>query len=219
MKVSVVTATKDRPEALSLCKRWVDHQTHEVHEWVVIEGREYREGLVLGAEKAQGDAIVIFDDDDWYSPHYVARIVERMDLYDVVAALWSAPYHIRGRAYNWGRRTWGLSNTLSFKPYLRPLWRGKWERGEKMKDIRQHATACRLDIPLMIPIKGLYPGGMSVLQTYAKSKFPNRDRNLWHLKKAVGDDAVAHYLRAISVIDERLRGRETLLGDRPTADP
>lgn len=207
MKVSVLTVTKDRPEALSLCKRWVDHQTYAIHEWIVIEGMDYCEGLVLGAEKAKGDLIVIFDDDDWYDRRYVASVVGLVDRsFDVVAALWTGPYHIRARAYQTYKRFYGLSNTLSFKPNICGAWRELWESGRKMKDIRSLPTATHMHKQLMVPIKGLYPGGagMSVMQTYASSKYPIQDPELAYLESKVGGEAVEHYIAALKVIDSRL---------------
>lgn len=101
-KVSLITPTYRREHFLRLAHRTVAAQTYPDIEWLVLDDSpapsEYMRGLAdprihyrhipqrmkLGAKRnelvaaATGDVIVHFDDDDYYAPHYVERMLGRL---------------------------------------------------------------------------------------------------------------------------------------------
>lgn len=94
MKLSVITPTGDREHFLKGCYKLLQNQQHTDWEWLVYDTSLrpalfddprikyiYDEGIVSIGEKrarlakrAEGDAIVHFDDDDYYAPTYLATV-------------------------------------------------------------------------------------------------------------------------------------------------
>ena len=117
--ITVITPTGDRPEAFVLARKWMSSQTVKPDQWLVIddgkvplpinlrEDLEYirrtplkNEGhtLTLNMVKAvpfiKGDKILIVEDDDWYSPDYIATMSGLLDSYDLVGESYARYYHL-----------------------------------------------------------------------------------------------------------------------------
>ncbi|HEX4855346.1 MAG TPA: glycosyltransferase family A protein [Limnobacter sp.] len=102
MLVSIITPTRNRETFLPFIQRCVENQTYPHIEWLVLDNSaqatttlgsstkvvtRYEHdptAMSIGAlrnrlvEKAQGELIVHFDDDDYYSPCYISDMVEMM---------------------------------------------------------------------------------------------------------------------------------------------
>jgi hypothetical protein len=102
--ISCVTPTGDRPIPLALCRRWLERQTVQPDEWLVVDdGKESSEAVLNGTslrlrylrrprqlrepvhtlsanltlalqEVRPGNAIVVIEDDDWYAANYLESV-------------------------------------------------------------------------------------------------------------------------------------------------
>lgn len=94
--LTVLTPTCDRPEGLALAERWMARQTLQPDEWIVVDGGQqparcrlgqlhlrqptppgaenFVWNLQRGLEAAQGDQIIIWEDDDWYGPSHLEQM-------------------------------------------------------------------------------------------------------------------------------------------------
>ena len=103
-KLTVITPTGDRPEALALLQRWIQNQTRRPDQWLIVDDgkipvnpkhfptasvirREPRagEGHSLGLNLAMalpfvlGDKVVIMEDDDFYGRDYLKTMADALD--------------------------------------------------------------------------------------------------------------------------------------------
>lgn len=101
MKLTAITATGDRPEALDLCRFYMGRQTRKADRWLVVDdgaiayGDHMEEATYLRrrhdpdepapvsharnllhaiAHLPDTDALVFIEDDDWYDRCYLARM-------------------------------------------------------------------------------------------------------------------------------------------------
>lgn len=98
MQVCVVTCTGGRPELFALCRKWVERQTKKVDQWLVatdngdtpeIPTWAKHEHLPAGGPDSalitmlgrvpDDHAVIVMEDDDWYSPVHVETIVKQID--------------------------------------------------------------------------------------------------------------------------------------------
>ncbi len=121
MKISVLTCTADRPEALALCLKYVARQTHKAHEHIVIddgvtpavvpEGVRYFykpefRGKGSMAKKVKwalendiitGDALALMEDDDWYSCEWLDACAREFARSDLIGEGRNLYYNVRNR--------------------------------------------------------------------------------------------------------------------------
>lgn len=101
MRLSLVTPTCDRPRGIELCERYMARQTVKWHEWIVADSgatpatltmgqRHIRQPMPPGArnlasnimaalDRVTGEAVVIIEDDDHYSPDHLAACANGME--------------------------------------------------------------------------------------------------------------------------------------------
>jgi glycosyltransferase involved in cell wall biosynthesis len=94
MRISVITPTCDRPAGIRLAEWYMARQTLRPHEWIVADSgaspavltmgqlhmhvpsppgaRNLAGNLLRALNVATGDAVVIWEDDDWYSADHLA---------------------------------------------------------------------------------------------------------------------------------------------------
>jgi hypothetical protein len=123
--ITVITCTGDRPEAFNLCKYWLSRQTVQPTQWIVVDDgkvpmnppdncqyirREPKEtdpphtlclNLLEALEKVKGGYIVIFEDDDWYSPKYIETMLGFLNHYDMVGVGSLVFYSLRHPGWNY----------------------------------------------------------------------------------------------------------------------
>lgn len=120
--VTLITPTRDRPECLALCEFWVSRfqWTGDV-QWIIVDDgdvpAETRRGqeiirrepsgdehtlaknLLAAAELVRGDAVMVIEDDDWYSPNYVNDMVRKLRYYELCGEARARYYHVPTRGY------------------------------------------------------------------------------------------------------------------------
>lgn len=123
MKVTVITATGDRPLCLDLLSRWMENQTLKPDQWIVVDdGNEiyipnqwcdyiYRKrkenepectlnlNLMRALQNVQGDVILFCEDDEYYAPDYIKTMTERIKGFSAVGICKSKYYHLPMRTY------------------------------------------------------------------------------------------------------------------------
>lgn len=124
MRLSIVTPTCDRPVGLALAERWLRAQTRQHDEWIIADGGQhravvslprrhlhaprppgaanFRANLARGLEAATGDVIVFVEDDDYYAPTHLARLVAALERQPAAGAVGDD----RQRYYYLPRRQW-----------------------------------------------------------------------------------------------------------------
>lgn len=101
MKISAITCTHGRPEAFNLCNRYVDRQTRQVDQWIPVHGpAPMGLKLLTALDNVMGDVVIIIEDDDWYSPKWVAWCEEKLQKYDIVGQGLAFYYHVKHRWYS-----------------------------------------------------------------------------------------------------------------------
>jgi len=121
-KVTAITLTGDRPEAFSLCRRWMEHQTRRPDQWIVVDDGQTpladqpgcyirREpqpadpahtmllNMGIALERVEGDVVLIMEDDEYYAPGYIAAMVERLARHEVVGIGRSKYYNVQNGSY------------------------------------------------------------------------------------------------------------------------
>lgn len=121
--ITVITPTGDRQLAFALCKRWMENQTRQPDQWIVIDdgkdpltpldGMTYIRRTPLPDDpphtvvlnhraalpKITGGKILIMEDDDYYAPSYIEEVASRLDLSEVVGICMSKYYHLPTGGY------------------------------------------------------------------------------------------------------------------------
>ncbi|WP_159099725.1 rhamnan synthesis F family protein [Alloyangia pacifica] len=127
---AILTPTGDRPEAFAQCLRMVATQSLQPREWIVVDdgARPLTEDIALpdwaryvrrapgpqdpphtlpcnvlaGLEHLSAERVLIFEDDDWYSPLYAEFLLPWLDSFDLVGLNLIRYYHLQGRAWKHG---------------------------------------------------------------------------------------------------------------------
>ncbi|MCW8960199.1 MAG: glycosyltransferase [Ignavibacteriaceae bacterium] len=122
--IKVITPTGNRPEALKLLNSYLERQTLQDFEWIVLddclpateipercdkfiepswiwsgENTQHRSMLRLLEECEPEDKVIICEDDDWYSPDYLQKTSDLLDKHIVVGQKKSIYYNIANQTY------------------------------------------------------------------------------------------------------------------------
>ena len=101
MKLTAITATWQRPEAMALSHKYIKRQTRLPDQWLVLDGPEKMGFKLLKAfegGKVKGDGLVIWEDDDWYDPTWLEWCEEWLSKgYDIVGEGQAIYYNVRWR--------------------------------------------------------------------------------------------------------------------------
>lgn len=131
--VSLVTPTRDRPEAFALCAHWLSRQTFRGSlQWIVVDDGDapvdhahvaagvdragwsadyvrrppapvhntLPQNLLAGLEKVDSDLLLVFEDDEYYSPLYVEEMVWRLRTTDITGECKARYYNVQQRRYD-----------------------------------------------------------------------------------------------------------------------
>lgn len=74
MKLTAITATYHRPEAMRLCEKYMARQTRQPNQWCILNGPEPMPEKVLAlieSGRIEGDAVAFFEDDDWFRSDFL----------------------------------------------------------------------------------------------------------------------------------------------------
>lgn len=118
--ITVITPTGSRPEQLALCDRWMQQQTMQEFRWIVLDdcqpaspvpvradkvitpdwvwklgdNTQHRAMLALIEEAGADGPIVVAEDDDAYTPHYLQHMADLLQDADLVGESNALYYHI-----------------------------------------------------------------------------------------------------------------------------
>lgn len=124
--LALVTPTSDRPWAFQLCERWMSraiaNYPGKVHWYVADDGRvparctlgqthihrspcdspveSFLGNLAAALAEVQSEKIVFIEDDDWYSPNYLADYSQRLNEADIVGEACAKYYSVSQRKYH-----------------------------------------------------------------------------------------------------------------------
>lgn len=99
MKISVITPTNGRPEALEICRHYVARQTKPAHQHIISEGGTLKDNLLEALDRVTGDVVAIFEDDDHYEPDWLEQISQCMGPAKMVGQLYINYYHLPSGGY------------------------------------------------------------------------------------------------------------------------
>lgn len=100
MRITALTCTFERPEAFALCKKYLAQQTRQPDQWLVLDGPDPMIKKVLDAiegNKIEGDAVVVIEDDDAYSPDWIRWCSANLQTFDLVGEAMAFYYNVRQR--------------------------------------------------------------------------------------------------------------------------
>ena len=124
MGLTLITPTGGRPEAFSLCERWIARQTYRGEvQWIVVDDCERSTPLTMGQVSirpqpfwrlgensqhrnilaalplVQFDKVLIIEDDDWYAPTYLETMAWRLEAAPLVGEYPGRYYNVRSRMW------------------------------------------------------------------------------------------------------------------------
>jgi len=130
--VSIITPTiSSRATHLQRLKKYIEAQTYDAFEWIVVTGESASIGEKRNkaCEKARGQFIVNFDDDDYYAPTYIgdalAHLTSRkLDVTGVKEAYFANLAIRQSWLYEYrGKQPYVLGSGMMYK-------RSVWERNK-----------------------------------------------------------------------------------------
>lgn len=225
MKILAITCTGARPDAFELCKRFMRRQTRKPDTWLISDDcvprseapdldfikyinppwvwdgkNTVRENLLFALKAAEDidyDMCVLFEDDDWYAPHYIEWMHDKVEKHGgIVGLCQNCIYHARWRGYrqhcnrrhaSGGSTVWAREITPVFIDVLerhvhkipdRFMWRETTHLPQKLFVTDQH----------YLSIKGL-PGRPGTVGTHRRPNILTFDPELEFLRKYIGDEA------------------------------
>jgi len=84
-----------KPQTLLTCGQERVTPTPPWQEGKITLGRNLREGL----QRVTGDVVAVIEDDDWYSPDYLKRTLDLIEMAPLVGEGWARYYNVRARRY------------------------------------------------------------------------------------------------------------------------
>ena len=203
MKLTALTCTYNRPEAFSLCEKYVARQTRQPDQWLVLDGPEPMHVKVADAirdGKIEGDAILWTEDDDWISTRWFEWCEKRLDKGFELVGQGMAFY------YNVNHRWWSNCNNVrhaslcqtAMRSSLLPhTWNIIHDFGCPWIDVQLWNIECNkyLHLPkdgeyLVVGIKGM-PGTKGYSREHRQVNYEGneKDLDLAKLRSQIGDDA------------------------------
>jgi|GEM_PF-374964 hypothetical protein len=122
--LKVITPTGGRPEALNLLNSYLERQTYQDFQWIVLddcepvseipsrcdvfiqsdwiwngENTQHRAMARLLDEVGKNDSVIVCEDDDWYAPEYIEKTANLLQKHDLVGQKKSLYYNIQNKTY------------------------------------------------------------------------------------------------------------------------
>jgi hypothetical protein len=158
--LTLITPTRDRPEAFALLERWIGPQLPAGCEWLVVNDgtAEYActrgqqvlrrdpandrhlhslcANVLEALDYARGDKVLIVEDDDWYAPGYIEAIAAALDHADIAGFAPALYYRADTRVHRCMNNRRHCSLAMSgFRAELIPVVREIASRGRPYIDI------------------------------------------------------------------------------------
>jgi len=203
-KITAITATTpERAEAFALCEKFLDRQTRQPDQWLVLDGPEPMQRKLADAiEKGriEGQHVVFFEDDDYFKPGWIEWCEGNLDKgYDMVGQGKAVYYNI---AHRWfsncnNVRHASLCQTAISSRMLPHVWNIINDFNCPWIDVQLWNIECSkyLRLPkdedaLVIGIKGMCGGkGYSREHRQVNGAGNEIDYDLSKLTSLIGDDA------------------------------
>lgn len=163
-------------------------------------GMNTQAGNMLEAiEKIKGDKVMVWDDDDYYSPNYIELMDRYLNLFDLVGEGNSFYYHLHAgwkRMQNYQHASLAATG---FKIELLPQFKSAVTSGNKFFDAELWKTAhnqgkkCAIftDMRLSVGMKGM-PGRAGIGIGHSKEGYVP-DQQLGILRRWLGEDAKNYF--------------------------
>jgi hypothetical protein len=214
--LTVITPTRDRPEAFALLERWVARQTLQPDQWIVVNDGpvpyEYHacqdavqratkpgelhslcSNLLTAIPLVKGDRIAILEDDDWLGPDYLNRLDGALIEAELAGSAPALYYNVAHRRFHVNRNAGHCSlGQTGLRVSLLPTLRRICRRGNPYIDLRlwhSHGGS-RLVIPsagLHVSMKGM-PGTKGIGKGHAR-RYGRPDPDGAVLLSWIGQDA------------------------------
>jgi len=121
--ITLLTCTGDRPECFARLEKWMARQTLMWSKWIVIDDGHEPTKCTLGQAHVRMDpgklakdsfianynvglhcaksskAVAVIEDDDWYSPHYLANMIPKLLTSALAGESHAKYYHVAERKY------------------------------------------------------------------------------------------------------------------------
>lgn len=204
MKITAITATYQRPEAMALCEAYLTRQTRQPDQWLVLDGPEPMPLKVLAAieeGRIEGDAIAFFEDDDWFRADWLAWVEASIAKgYEMVGEGHAVYYHVRSRWWSECRnvRHAALVQTAVHRDLLEEVANVIRSFGSPFFDTRIWQLDCNKLLALpkspserrVVGIKGMYGAkGYSGEHAAVLPPESHADPSLLQLWRWIGPDA------------------------------
>ena len=127
--LTVITPTRDRPEAFDLCKKWMSRQTYErLVQWIIVDDGDIptsytdnpksnilayslrrnpssdvctlQDNLLHAIPHIQGECVLIFEDDEFYAPGYLSAMASMLDEAVLVGEKNAHYYNVASRRWH-----------------------------------------------------------------------------------------------------------------------
>lgn len=224
MKLTTVTCTGNRQEAFVLCEKYVARQTIKPFQWIVLcdgdvptkctmgqqfiycpevkgaESLSKKTQLLLRSSLVKGDAIVFWEDDDFYSPTWLEFCENKLAHFDLIGEGMATYYNVSGRWwYEHGNMTHSSLCSTAVSRKLFPILLQVAENPNPFIDARLwKAVPAKKKVfnpfenpnrkRLVVGMKGL-PGRKGYGQGHVnKDPSAKDDLDLSKLKSLIGDD-------------------------------
>lgn len=125
MNYSIITCTGDRKDTLDICRQYVEGQTLQPKEWVVVDDGSVESAInypqytkyvrrnpkksdlphtlplnfLEALKNVSTDYVMIFEDDDWYSGEYCQKMTGMFQKWDLIGHDPSIYYNVRFKKY------------------------------------------------------------------------------------------------------------------------
>lgn len=101
MKITAITCTFNRPEAMALCTKYVERQTRKPDQWLILDGPEPMPQKILSAiegGRIEGDVIAFMEDDDFFRADWLEWVTGGIERgYEIIGEGHAVYYQVRHR--------------------------------------------------------------------------------------------------------------------------
>lgn len=185
-KISLITPTCDRPQAVALCEKWVAAQTLTHFEWIVVDGGQKPAVLTMGQQHilnpspkghanfignvlrglsaVTGDFVIMVEDDDALLPKHFETSMNWLRKVNAAGSRWMNYYNLEHKCWRRILNSCSSLASTSFRadaiPVMQRAAKEALKRGEYHVDRyfwREMGTAGLHDETTVIGIKGI-PG-------------------------------------------------------------
>lgn len=231
MNATLITCTGDRPEAFALCEKYVAAQSVKPFQWLVLDdgetpatctqGQEYyhlpqfrgrgsmtaKLRWALDGQYIKGDALLFWEDDDYYHPDYIAWALRNLQRFDLIGEARNIYYNVERRWwFEHGNQYHASLCATACRRSVFPQLQKECFSDDPFVDSRLWAN-CRLSKMPFDPAKHPNVPRMSIgikampgRKGYGEGHRPHADRaipdpDLTKLRQLIGPDAAEAYAK------------------------